>query len=141
MHATSRDVKTTVLFACVHNAGRSQMAAAFFRAEADPSKATAVSAGTDPAERVHRVVVDAMREIGIDLSQSRPRLLTPKLGAEAQVLVTMGCGAQCPHLPGVEREDWELDDPTDEPIERVRAIRDEIRARVSRLIARRGWVP
>ena len=130
---------TTVVFACVHNAGRSQMAAAFFNALSDPAKARAISAGTEPAERVHPEVVETMREVGIDLSAARPRHLTPELPAQASLLVTMGCGEACPFVPGLQREDWDLPDPKGMPLERVRAIRDEIRERVERLIARRGW--
>lgn len=121
---------TIVLFACVHNAGRSQMAAAFFNAIADPVKARAVSAGTRPADRVNPVVVDAMREAGIDVSTATPQRLTTDLAREAGWLITMGCGDECPVAPGVKREDWPLDDPEDQPLEHVRAIRDEIRARV-----------
>lgn len=130
---------STVLFACVHNAGRSQMAAAFFNALADPAKARAISAGTAPGEAVHPEVVEAMRELGVDLSSMRPRHLTPALAAEAVLLVTMGCGEACPFVPGLERDDWNLPDPKGQPPEHVRAIRDDIRARVARLIAARGW--
>jgi arsenate reductase len=118
------------LFACVHNAGRSQMAAAFFNTLADPAKARAISAGTRPADRVNPIVVEAMREAGIDVSIGTPQRLTPELAREARWLITMGCGDECPVVPGVMREDWPLADPADQPIERVRAIRDEIRARV-----------
>jgi arsenate reductase len=129
----------TVIFACVHNAGRSQMAAAFFAELADPALARAVSAGTRPAERVHPEVVEAMREVGIDLSAARPRLLTQDLAREAQLLVTMGCGDECPLVPGLRREDWPLEDPKGQPAERVREIREEIRERVRSLVAREGW--
>jgi arsenate reductase len=129
----------TVIFACVHNAGRSQMAAAFFAELADPALARALSAGTRPAERVHPEVVEAMREAGIDLSAARPRLLTQDLAREAQILVTMGCGDECPLVPGLRREDWPLEDPKGQPAGRVRAIRDEIRERVRSLVAREGW--
>ena len=129
----------TVLFACTHNAGRSQMAAAFFGALADPAKARAISAGTEPAERVHPVVVEAMREAGFDLSSAAPRRLTDELARTATLLVTMGCGEQCPFVPGLEVEDWELPDPKDKPLAEVRAIRDTIRARVEALLAARGW--
>ena len=125
----------TYLFACVHNAGRSQMAAAFFNALADPAEARALSAGTAPGDRVHPEVVTAMREIGIDLGAARPRKLTPELAAQAQLLITMGCGDECPVVSGVRRDDWPLDDPKGQPIERVRAIRDDIRARVAALVA------
>lgn len=126
----------TVIFACVHNAGRSQMAAALFNALADPKKARALSAGTNPGARVHPEVVTVMREAGIDLSGALPRKLTPELAAQAELLVTMGCGDECPFVPGLRRDDWPLDDPKGQPIERVRAIRDEIRARVEALLDR-----
>lgn len=128
-----------VIFACVHNAGRSQMAAAFFGALADPSLAVAVSAGTQPGERVHPEVVAAMGEVGIDLSAARPQRLTGELARSARLLVTMGCGEACPHVPGLERLDWPLEDPKGQAVERVRIIRDEIRERVASLIAREGW--
>jgi arsenate reductase len=129
----------TVLFACVHNAGRSQMAAAWFDALADPRAAAAVSAGTAPGARVHPEVVEVMREVGVDLSTKEPRLLSDELARSASLLVTMGCGEACPAVPGLRREDWPLDDPKGKPIERVREIRDEIRDRVSDLIRREGW--
>jgi arsenate reductase len=131
--------RETVLFACVENAGRSQMAAAFFNALADPTAARALSAGTDPAERVHPAVAQVMRELGIELGDARPRRLTADLVARADVLITVGCGAACPLVPGVPHEDWALPDPKDEPVERVREIRDQIRARVEALIASSGW--
>ena len=130
---------TTVLFACTHNAGRSQMAAAFFNALADPAKARAVSAGTDPADRVHQEVLTVMREVGTDLAGATPRRLTEDLGAGAQWLITMGCGDACPVVPGARREDWPIDDPKGQPLERVRAVRDELRTRVEKLIAAEGW--
>ena len=128
----------TVVFACVHNAGRSQMAAAFFNALADPSKARAVSAGTQPADRVNPVVVEAMREAGIDVSGATPQRLTQTLAEQASLLVTMGCGDDCPYVPGLQRDDWPLDDPAGQPLERVRAIRDDIRQRVHTLVTREG---
>ena len=128
-----------VLFACVHNAGRSQMAAALFNAAADPAKARGLSAGTDPGPRVHAEVLEAMREVGVDLSASGPRLLTDDLARTVTLLITMGCGEQCPYVPGLERDDWELPDPKGRPIEEVRAIRDDIRDRVAALVASRGW--
>jgi len=128
-----------VIFACVHNAGRSQIAAAFFDAMADRRKAEAASAGTDPGVRVHPVVVEAMREVGIDLAGRTPQRLTDALARTATLLVTMGCGDACPHLPGVARDDWPLRDPNGLAIEDVRTIRDEIRDRVAGLIAARGW--
>jgi len=128
-----------VIFACVHNAGRSQMAAALFNAIADPGRARAISAGTDPGTRVHPVVVEAMHEIGIDLSASHPRRLTDDLARGAAWLVTMGCGDACPHVPGLRREDWPLADPKDRPIAEVRAIRDEIQRRVAAFVDLHGW--
>lgn len=128
-----------VIFACVHSAGRSQMSAAFFNALADPARATAMSAGTEPAARVHPEVVDVMREVGIDLSGAKPTLLTDGLAKSATLLVTMGCGESCPFVPGLERADWNLPDPRGQPPERVRAIRDDIRARVTELVRARQW--
>jgi len=129
----------TVLFACVHNAGRSQMAAGWFNALADPALATAISAGTQPAGRVHGEVLEAMNEVGIDLSSARPQLLTEKLGEQATLLVTMGCGESCPVVPGVKRQDWPLGDPKGGSLPTVRKIRDEIRGRVMELISAEGW--
>jgi arsenate reductase len=130
----------TVVFACVHNAGRSQMAAAFFNLLADPARARAVSAGTDPGPGVHPEVVAAMREKGLDLAQARPQRLTPELTAGAQLLVTMGCGEACPALPGLARDDWPLADPKGQPAARVRQIRDEIEGRVRALLEARDWL-
>jgi arsenate reductase len=127
-----------IIFACVRNAGRSQMAAAFFNKLADPAKATALSAGTTPGERVQPEVVAVMQEKGIDLSDTRPQKLTTELAAPAQMLITMGCGDECPHVPGVRRDDWPLEDPKGKPIELVRAIRDDIHARVEALVAQEG---
>lgn len=129
----------TVIFACVHNAGRSQMAAALFNVGANPERAQAISAGTAPGERVHPEVVTAMRELGVDLSAARPQRLTDELARGATLLVTMGCGEACPVVPGVERDDWPLPDPKGQSIERVRAIRDDINGRVLQLLAARGW--
>jgi arsenate reductase len=129
----------TVLFACVHNAGRSQMASALFNALVDPAKARALSAGTAPGDRVHPVVVEALREVGIDVSGARPQKLTDELAAGADLLITMGCGDQCPHVPGLRRDDWPLADPKDQPLARVREIRDDIRARVEALLSREAW--
>jgi arsenate reductase len=126
----------TILFACVHNAGRSQMAAAFFNALADPARARAVSAGTRPTDRVNPVVIEAMREAGVDVSTATPQLLTRDLADTARWLITMGCGDECPIVPGVLRDDWPLDDPANQPIEHVRAIRDEIRTRVQAFVER-----
>jgi arsenate reductase len=128
-----------VIFACVHNAGRSQMAAAFFRQYADPTRAFAVSAGTNPAERVHPEVVDAMRELGIDLTGAKPQKLTAELASDATLLVTMGCGDECPYVPGLRVDDWPLKDPKGQSANAVRAIRDDVRQRVAALVASEGW--
>jgi arsenate reductase len=114
------------------------MAAAFFNRLADPAKARALSAGTTPGDRVHPEVVEVMQEEGLDLTGARPQKLTDELAAEAQLLITMGCGDECPYVPGVRRDDWSLDDPKGQPIERVRALRDDIRARVEALIVQEG---
>lgn len=129
----------TVIFACVHNAGRSQMAAAFFNATVNPAVAHALSAGTAPGPHVHPEVVDAMQEVGIDLSQAAPQRLTADLAAGATLLVTMGCGDQCPVVPGAERDDWPLDDPKGQPLAEVRRIRDDIRDRVETLVRAHAW--
>jgi protein-tyrosine-phosphatase/N-acetylglutamate synthase-like GNAT family acetyltransferase len=129
----------TVIFACVHNAGRSQMAAAWFNQLSDPAKACAVSAGTEPASHVHPEVLQAMREVGIDLSGATPQKLTDEIAERAQVLITMGCGEACPVVPGLRRMDWPLEDPKGKPVERVRAIRDEVKGLVAALIAAEGW--
>ena len=123
-----------VIFACIHNAGRSQMAASFFNLSANAAEAKAVSAGTQPSERVHPEVIIAMQEIGIDLSTSKPQLLTDCLVQDADLLVTMGCGEACPMVPGLKRVDWLLPDPKGQPIERVREIRSEIKKRVEGLV-------
>jgi arsenate reductase len=129
----------TVLFACVHNAGRSQMAAALFNRYADPEQATGISAGTEPGSRVHPEVLEALKEIDIDVSGAVPRLLSDELASTANVLVTMGCGETCPVVPGIERLDWPLEDPKGRPIARVREIRNEVRDRVRAFLAERGW--
>jgi arsenate reductase len=129
----------TVVFACVHNAGRSQMSAAWFNLLADPALARAVSAGTDPGTRVHPEVLAAMREVGIDLADRKPQKLTEELARGAHILVTMGCGDECPVVPGLKRDDWPLEDPKGKPIGRVREIRDEVRARVLTLLRQEGW--
>lgn len=131
--------RPTVLFACVHNAGRSQMAAAWFNLLADPTRARAISAGTNPGSRVHPEVVAAMSEVGVDLSRAQTSRLTSELAQQAQMLITMGCGDQCPVVPGLKRDDWPLEDPKGQPIARVREIRDEIRRRVEALLEREGW--
>ena len=131
---------TTVIFACVHNAGRSQMAAAFFARFADPTKARAISAGTRPGERVHPEVVDVMREKEIDVAGNRPQQLTDELARSAEWLITMGCGDECPVMPGLRRADWPLEDPMGKPRERVREIRDDVERRVRELVAAHGWL-
>jgi len=128
------------MFACVHNAGRSQMAAALFNQLANPSLARAESAGTKPGHAVHPEVVAAMAEIDLDLSTASPRMLTPELARQAQMIVTMGCGDECPVVPGARRDDWPLDDPKGRTPAEVRRIRDEIRRRVADLIQREGWL-
>lgn len=122
-----------VIFACVHNAGRSQMAAAFFNSGKRPGD-IAISAGTQPAERVHPEVVEIMKEVGIDLANAKPQLLTEELARDADLLVTMGCGDKCPFVPGLKVEDWPLTDPKGKPLNEVRNIRDEIRCKVEALV-------
>lgn len=114
------------------------MAAAFFNDLTDPARAHAISAGTRPGERVHTEVVEVMREVGIDLSRAKPRLLTPDLAADAGLLITMGCGDDCPLVPGLRRDDWQLPDPKGQPHEEVRRIRDDIFKRVRGLAAAEG---
>ena len=126
----------TVIFACVHNAGRSQMAAAWFNHLADPGLARAVSAGTSPAERLHPEVLQVMNEVGIDLAGAKPQKLTVELARDADLLVTMGCGDKCPYVPGLKVEEWPLEDPKGQSLERVREIRDDIRARIEDLTRR-----
>jgi arsenate reductase len=130
----------TVLFACVHNAGRSQMAAAWFNKICDAGRAAAISAGTEPGERVHPEVVQVMKEEGIDLSSAKPQLLSPALAQKATLLVTMGCGDACPYVPDLKKLDWPLEDPRGKPLEVVRKIRDDIRERVKGLAAERNWL-
>lgn len=122
----------TVLFVCLHNAGRSQMSQALFE-QAAGGRHAAISAGTTPGERVHPEVVEVMRELGIDLSGRRPALLTRELAEQADIVVTMGCGDQCPYIPGKRYLDWDLPDPKGRPMAEVRATRDEIARRVRRL--------
>jgi arsenate reductase len=121
------------LFVCLHNAGRSQMSQALFERAAG-SRHTAASAGTQPGERVHPEVVEAMREVGIELADRVPRALTRELAEEADVVVTMGCGDECPYIPGKRYLDWDLQDPAGLTIEQVRAIRDDIARRVGELV-------
>jgi len=128
----------TIIFACVHNAGRSQMAAAFFNQLANHAKAQAISAGTEPGERVHPEVQAVMQEIGIDLSHAKPQKLTEELAKEAHLLITMGCGDKCPYVPGLRRDDWPLRDPKGLPMSEVRSVRDEIKDRVETLLKNEG---
>jgi arsenate reductase len=128
-----------VIFACVHNAGRSQIAAAFLSRFADPTRVEAISAGTNPGERVHPEVVEVMREVGFDLSRNAPQRLTDDLARSASLLITMGCGDECPYVPGLERDDWPFPDPKGRPIDEVRRVRDEIRDRVSALVDAHHW--
>jgi arsenate reductase (thioredoxin) len=124
---------STVLFVCHQNAGRSQMSAALFERDAG-GKHHALSAGTTPAEHVHPEVVEVMREVGIDLSERTPQLLTSELAEQADIVVTMGCGDQCPFIPGKRYIDWELPDPSGQSVTAVRSTRDEIATRVNALL-------
>jgi len=126
--------RPTVLFVCVHNAGRSQMAAGFLQHLAG-DRIEVLSAGSQPADRVNAVAVEAMAEVGIDLARAVPKVLTEDAVREADVVVTMGCGDECPYFPGKRYEDWVLDDPAGQGIEMVRGVRDEIRRRVEVLVA------
>ena len=126
-----------VLFACTHNAGRSQMAAALFNRAAN-GRARAISAGTQPASAVHALVREAMAEVDVDLSHAQPQLLTEELARQADLLITMGCGESCPVVPGLAREDWPIADPKGQSLDRVRAIRDEIGRRVDDLLDRQA---
>lgn len=128
-----------VIFACVHNAGRSQMAAAFFNALANPQLTRAESAGTEPAALVHPEVLTAMQELGIDLSDAQPQKLTEHLAKDASLLITMGCGDQCPLVPGLRILDWPLQDPKGQAADQVIRIRDDIRRRVQELLKTEGW--
>jgi arsenate reductase (thioredoxin) len=124
----------TALFVCLHNAGRSQMSTALFEHAAN-GRHRALSAGTTPAERVHPEVVEVMRELGIDISDRVPRRLDLELAQQADVVVTMGCGDECPYIPGKRYLDWDLEDPKGRPLDEVRATRDDIARRVEALVA------
>lgn len=126
--------KPSVLFVCVHNAGRSQMAAALLARHAG-DRVSIRSAGSEPADRLNPAVVAAMREIGVDITNETPKLLTTEFASDADVVITMGCGDTCPVFPGKRYEDWELDDPAGLGLDEVRPIRDEIDARVRNLVA------
>lgn len=121
-----------VIFACVHNAGRSQMAAAFYNAITKSE--AGISAGTKPGSNVHPEVITVMKEIDIDLTDAKPQLLTKELASNADLLITMGCGEACPFIPGLERQDWPLEDPKGKPLDQVRLIRDDIKSRVEKLL-------
>jgi arsenate reductase (thioredoxin) len=123
----------TALFVCLHNAGRSQMSQALFERAAE-GRHRPLSAGTTPGDRVHPEVVEVMRELGIELADRTPRGLTPELAEQADVIVTMGCGDECPYFPGKRYLDWDFEDPKGRPIDEVRATRDEIERRVTGLV-------
>ena len=127
----------TALFVCLHNAGRSQMSQALFERAAE-GRHRALSAGTTPADRVHPEVVEVMRELGIDLADREPKLLTRELAEQADIVVTMGCGDECPYIPGRRYLDWDLEDPKGRPVDEVRATRDEIDRRVRELVEELG---
>jgi arsenate reductase len=129
----SASEKPTVLFVCVHNAGRSQMAAGWL-AELAGDRVEILSAGSQPARELNPVAVQAMREVGIDIGEQRPKMLTTDSVARADVVVTMGCGDSCPYFAGKRYEDWQLTDPAGQPIEVVRRVRDEIRTRIEALV-------
>lgn len=126
--------KTTVLFVCVHNAGRSQMAAGFM-SHLGGESVDVLSAGSAPKDQINPVAVEVMAEIGIDISNNQPKLLTPDSVKDSDIVITMGCGDACPIFPGKRYEDWVLEDPAGQNIETVRKIRDEIRTRVTQLLA------
>lgn len=134
MTTTTAPTGPTVLFVCVHNAGRSQMAAGFLQHLAG-DRIQVLSAGSQPADQINPVAVAAMAEEGIDITGEQPKVLTPEAVQESDVVITMGCGDECPYFPGKRYEDWKLDDPAGQGIEDVRPIRDEIRRRIEELIA------
>lgn len=125
--------KKTIMFVCVHNAGRSQMAAGFMR-ELGGDQVEVLSAGSAPKDSINPVAVDAMAELGIDIANQKPKVLTPDAVQQSDVVITMGCGDACPYYPGKRYEDWVLDDPAGQGIDSVRVIRDEIRVRVEALL-------
>lgn len=126
--------KKTILFVCIHNAGRSQMAAGFMRTLGGDN-VEVLSAGSAPKGSINPVAVEAMREVGIDIADQQPKILTPESVLQSDVVITMGCGDACPYYPGKRYEDWKLDDPAGQGIEAVRAIRDEIKGRIEALLA------
>ena len=125
--------KKTIMFVCVHNAGRSQMAAGFMR-ELGGDRVEVLSAGSAPKDSINPVAVEAMAELGIDIANQKPKVLTPEAVQQSDVVITMGCGDACPYYPGKRYEDWKLDDPAGQGIDPVRVIRDEIKARVEVLL-------
>ena len=127
------DTKPSVLFVCIHNAGRSQMAAGYLRHLAG-DRIEVRSAGSMPADQINPIAVEAMREEGIDIAAEQPKVLTPEAVQASDVVITMGCGDACPYYPGKRYEDWKLDDPAGQGIDAVRPIRDDIRARIEGLI-------
>ena len=126
--------KPTVLFVCVHNAGRSQMAAGFMR-ELGGDRVEVLSAGSIPKDSINPIAIEAMKEVGIDIASQQPKILTTEAVLESDVVITMGCGDACPIYPGKRYEDWELQDPAGQNIEFVRGVRDDINARVVKLLA------
>jgi arsenate reductase (thioredoxin) len=132
--STETAKKPSVLFVCVHNAGRSQMAAAFLTSLSNGSIEVR-SAGSQPADKINPSAVEAMAEVGIDMSAEVPKVLTTEAVKESDVVITMGCGDECPYFPGKRYEDWVLEDPAGKGVESVRPIRDEIRGRIEELIA------
>lgn len=126
--------KPTVLFVCVHNAGRSQMAAGFMNS-LGAGRVEVLSAGSAPKDSINPVAVQAMQEVGIDISNNTPKVLTPEAVQESDAVITMGCGDACPFYPGKRYEDWVLEDPAGQGIESVRVIRDEIKKRVEQLLS------
>jgi arsenate reductase (thioredoxin) len=131
----------TVIFACVHNAGRSQIAAAFFNKFSDPSEAKAISAGTQPVDQVHLRVRMVMSEVDIDLSGAKPTKLTPELATGASYLITMGCKENCPYIPNATMIDWPFEDPNGKELDQIRVIRDMIKAKVLNFLAEKLWLP
>ena len=128
------DTKPSVLFVCIHNAGRSQMAAGYLRHLAG-DRIEVRSAGSMPADQINPIAVEAMREVGIDITAEQPKVLTPEAVQASDVVITMGCGDACPYYPGKRYEDWKLDDPAGQGIDAVRPIRDDIKIRIQKLIA------
>ena len=130
----SNENKKTILFVCVHNAGRSQMAAGFMRTLGG-DRVEVLSAGSAPKDSINPIAVQAMAELGIDIADQQPKILTPESVQASDVVITMGCGDACPYFPGKRYEDWKLDDPAGQGIEPVRIIRDEIKGRIEALLA------